>query len=106
MPINIIHEKVDGFIHKLSSLGIHSQLIGPNHLIIRELPRFLQGLPDHSITSQAHALSSEQLQQTISQAWIQAQSLNHREIERVLDNIQALSPDLISSKDYVPDMLL
>lgn len=106
LPINIIHERVDSFIQKLSSLGIHSQLIGPNHLIIRELPRFLQGLPDQSLTPETLQLPSEQLQRVLSQAWIEAQSLNHRDIERLLDSIEALSPDLISSKDYVPDMLL
>jgi DNA mismatch repair protein MutL len=105
-PINIIHENVDNFTQALSKIGIASQIIGPNHLIMRDLPRFLQGLPEETINPFVLNQPSEFIRRDIALAWAQSQSLNHREIERLLDSIHALSPDLISSKDYVPEMFI
>lgn len=105
-PIHVIHENAEAYIAKLSKLGCHAQIIGPNHLIMRELPRFLQGLPETAIYPALLQEPIEAIQQEVSRSWGQAQSLNHRDIERLLESVHALSPDLISSKDYVPEMLI
>jgi DNA mismatch repair protein MutL len=105
-PIQLIHEQAESFVQKLNQLGFYAQIIGPKHLTIREIPRFLQGLPDESITPTLLQQSSDAIARSITQAWSAQQSLNFRDIERMLESICSLSKELISSKDYVPEMLI
>jgi len=105
-PIQLINEQAEHFVQKLNQLGCHAQIIGPNHLIIREIPRFLQGLPEGAFTPTVLQQPLEALSRSLTQAWAQQQSLNFREIEQILESICSLSKDLISSKDYVPEMLI
>jgi DNA mismatch repair protein MutL len=105
-PPQWIHEQSEIFVQKLTELGCLAQMIGPNHCTLREMPRFLQGLPTDVLTPALLQQPLDALQRALSQAWAAHQSLQFREIERLLESCYTFSPDLISSKDYVPDMLI
>lgn len=105
-PVQLIHEQAENFVQKLNQLGFYAQIIGPKHLIIREIPRFLQGLPEQAFSADILQEPLETLIRSLNKIWTSEQSLNISDIERLLSNISAYSKDLISSKDYVPEMLL
>jgi DNA mismatch repair protein MutL len=105
-PIQLIHAQAEHFAQKLNQLGFYAQIIGPNHLTLREMPRFLRGLPEEAITPMLLQQPLETVFRSLTEAWALQQSLNYRDIEWMLESVHSLSKDLISSKDYVPEMLI
>jgi len=106
IPLNIQHAQADKFMTKLNHLGFKVTMSGPDQCVVREQPRFLQGLTLSELPLDVLSLSDDKLKQWFGEQWAKAHSGQYRDIEKTLASCDALSHDIISSKHYMPDLLV
>lgn len=106
LPLTLQGPKIEQTLAKLQGLGFKGRQTGPNQCVLQEQPRFLQGLTLTEIPTDILKADEAHVKKWLAEQWAQSHPKSFRDIERTLASAHGLSDEIVSSKHYIPDLLV
>ncbi len=107
LPITLDEQRYGVYTDKLSELGFELQTMGPSQILLRAIPRPLQGIDIQKALNDLLEQKPVDIKQYFAKQWAQSQSTSLRDINTLLaDCAGLLGKENIPHKFYVSEMLI